>query len=348
MIDKLDWIQTRYLFVKCQAVEVELKEEKARGQLIEQDPTYFPKGPKSEALTIPITAVSKSRRPEPPSPKVGDKRSGFEAFQVDGHIVLSDDTEAEDLDILLSDVDVDDEVGFQARDTINAPTSLIAEEAPKVIIDSKMTDFMPGTIDHSTLPLFDPPAYATIQGTRTLQRQLQETLKTQATTPIHELGWYIDPELITNMYQWIIELHTFDSALPISKDLKSRKLKSIIVEFRFGSNFPFSPPFVRIIRPRFLPLMQGGGGHVTAGGAMCMQLLTNDGWSSVNNMESVLLQIKLAIESTEPKPARLEAGPVRDYGIGEAAEAFMRACRTHGWKIPEDFASLSTVVGSQK
>ena len=81
---------------------------------------------------------------------------------------------------------------------------------------------------------------------------------------------------------------------------------------------------------------------------MCMQLLTNDGWSSVNNMESVLLQVKLAIESTEPKPARLEAGPVRDYGIGEAVDAFRRACMTHGWKVPEDFAALAVAGGAGK
>ena len=33
-----------------------------------------------------------------------------------------------------------------------------------------------------------------------------------------------------------------------------------------------SPPFVRVIRPRFLGFQQGGGGHVTIGGALCMQV----------------------------------------------------------------------------
>ncbi|KAJ7474937.1 hypothetical protein FB451DRAFT_1247033 [Mycena latifolia] len=29
--------------------------------------------------------------------------------------------------------------------------------------------------------------------------------------------------------------------------------------------YPIGPPFFRIITPRFLPFIQGGGGHVTGG-----------------------------------------------------------------------------------
>ena len=36
------------------------------------------------------------------------------------------------------------------------------------------------------------------------------------------------------------------------------------------------------------------------------------------------------MSSTDPKPARLEGGGVRDYSVGEAVEAFVRACHTHG------------------
>ena len=64
-----------------------------------------------------------------------------------------------------------------------------------------------------------------------------------------------------------------------------------------------------------------------------MELLTNNGWSAVSNIESVLLQVRLAMSSTDPRPARLEAGPVRDYGVGEAIEAFRRACVAHGVSI---------------
>lgn len=65
-----------------------------------------------------------------------------------------------------------------------------------------------------------------------------------------------------------------------------------------------------------------------------MELLTNNGWSAVSNIESVLLQVRLAMSSTDPKPARLEQGPVRDYSVGEAVEAFTRACMMHGVSLP--------------
>jgi ubiquitin-conjugating enzyme E2 Q len=52
-------------------------------------------------------------------------------------------------------------------------------------------------------------------------------------------------------------------------------------------------------------------------------------------MESVLLQIRLAMSSTDPRPAQLEHGMSRDYGIGEAIDAYVRACRVHNWTVPD-------------
>jgi ubiquitin-conjugating enzyme E2 Q len=202
-----------------------------------------------------------------------------------------------------------------------------------------MTDFQQGTLDQSQLPMLEAPSYATSSATKTLNRALQEVLAVQRKTPMHELGWYINEELIDNVYQWIVELHSFEANLPLAKDMKQAGMTSIVLEIRFGKDFPFSPPFVRIIRPRFLPFMAGGGGHVTAGGAICMELLTNSGWSSVSSLESVLLQVRLAISSTEPRPARLDPTASRkvDYGTGEAIDAYLRACAQHGWQVPPGF-----------
>lgn len=231
-----------------------------------------------------------------------------------------------------------------------------------------LTYFEAGALHEKTLPLLKPPRYATTIATQTLQRELQTILKIQNSHPLSELGWYIDPELISNVYQWIVELHSFDRKLPLAEDMAKKGINSVVLEIRFGAEYPMSPPFIRVIRPRFMSFARGGGGHVTAGGAMCMevscyttllhipkrqqlgsrltrgahQLLTNTGWSAVASIESVLLQVRMAICSTEPWPARLDPGVSMDYAVGEAIEAYIRACRAHGWEVPKDIRDIET------
>ncbi|KAI4141553.1 MAG: hypothetical protein L6R39_005281 [Caloplaca ligustica] len=349
VVAQLDWIQTRYLFVRINT-SIRFDEDVKPNEVCLQDPEYTPVGADGQKIVIPITAVSKSRRPVSKTVPRSDKRIKLgKGSQADDAILLSDDTDVEDLQILISEDDEEQ-----------------AEQGVAKLSEEPMTDFIPGTLDYHSLPLLEPPTYATSAGTRALQRELNGTLKTQDSRPAHELGWYINRETINNMYQWIVELHSFEPQLPLSRDLKAKGLTSVVLEVRFGKDYPMTPPFVRIIQPRFLSFMAGGGGHVTAGGALCMELLTNSGWSAVSNMESVLLQVRLALSSTDPKPARLEQGPVRDYGVGEAIEAYIRACHTHGvnlesiriptltlltsyqWQIPPDFRSSYTPQKSNK
>lgn len=328
VVSQLDWIQSRYLFVKCSLQSTDM-EDKHPTKVYEQDPTWTPTGASGVRIAIPITVVSKSRRPASKTDKTGNLKARIGASEDDA-ILLSDDTDVEDLAILLSDDD-------------NKPTKKdqSATKKGKNLKSSELshTDFRPGVLDHSTLPILAPPAYATPAATRSLQRELNNTLQIQETHPAHELGWYLNPNLVENVYQWIVELHSFDADLPLAQDLKRRKLVSVVLELRFGKDYPISPPFVRVVRPRFLSFQAGGGGHVTAGGALCMQLLTNSGWSAVSNIESVLLQVRLAISSTDPKPARLDPYNQRDYGVGEAIEAFVRACHTHGVSLPIAFSN---------
>ena len=332
VVAQLDWIQTRYLFVKCNASSQTMLAEKVPTEIFKQDPVYTPTGVDGGKVVIPITAVSKSRRPsEAAGTQNGHKKIKLANSDPGQETLLSDDTDSEDVEMFFSD---DDDLSPSALITTTTGKGKALTDSPmKKVSEAPQTDFVPGTLDHSTLPLIQPPTYATTSASKTLQRELTASLKIQNTLPSHELGWYVNPELISNVYQWIVELHSFEQHLPLAEDMKARNLKSVVLEIRFGKDYPISPPFVRVIRPRFRTYMAGGGGHVTAGGALCMELLTNSGWSAVNNIESVLLQVRLAISSTDPRPARLEAGAVRDYGVGEAVEAFVRACNHHGVRL---------------
>lgn len=87
-------------------------------------------------------------------------------------------------------------------------------------------------------------------------------------------------------------LFGFDEKCPIGKDLAELKKKSgvghVTLEMRFSKDYPHVPPFVRVLKPRFAFRT----GHVTIGGSICMELLTKSGWSSINDIESIIIQIR--------------------------------------------------------
>ncbi|KAI9696035.1 MAG: hypothetical protein M1836_005866 [Candelina mexicana] len=350
VVAQLDWIQSRYLFVRCNLGEKNPIEDSMPTEIYNQDPSYTPTGERAK-IVIPITAVSKARRTCGRALKKDNKKlrlSEIDEFNRIDDDAASIETDAEDLEIFFEDhEEIPPPPPPKSEPVKDKGKGKAMMDVAKNIFKTKpsdskspaqpLTNFVPGTLDQTTLPLLEAPSYATPSASKTLQRELKTILKIQEKQPIHELGWYINPELISNVYQWIIELHSFESHLPLANDMKSKNIKSVVLELRFGKDYPMSPPFVRVIRPRFLSFMAGGGGHVTAGGALCMELLTNSGWSAVNSIESILLQVRLAISSTDPKPARLEPGAIADYYVGEAVDAYVRACRTHGWEVPKDF-----------
>lgn len=356
VVQHLDWIQTRYLFVRYhKGVECRLPNVQKSDYLPfhSQDPRYPVIGSNGKHVTIPLSAVSSQRRqlscksalassPKKSSQirKVPAKTCTSSKSTTDngGFIGHDDDrasisTATTDLNLLLSDLETQDGT---TQTTIETSSDENVQTATSLVQSAPETDFVSGTLKADCLPLIAPPQYATTMATKSLQQHLQATLRTQKKEALAELGWSVDPNLISTVYQWIVEMHSFDSALPLAHDLKAAKLNSIVLELRFPTEFPMNPPFVRIIRPRFLEFAAGGGGHVTAGGAMCIELLTTSGWSPVTSIESVLLQVRLALSTTEPRPARLARGTRRDYGIGEAVAAFRRACLSHGWQVPSD------------
>ncbi|RAL04469.1 putative ubiquitin conjugating enzyme [Aspergillus ibericus CBS 121593] len=332
VVAQLDWIQPRYLFISGKHLASQGIRTFKPSKVYSQDPHHACLGTNNSPVSIPISALSSrhNRADTPASTHVRKKRKVSMGGPAPGGSDPSDDcasvaTLIDDLRLLESDLEDD------------------ACEPDCVIVERKarsdpvpQTDFRPGTLQTGSLQLLGLPSYATTTATQSLQRHLQAILKVQDREPLHELGWYVDGTLISTVYQWIVEFHSFDPSLPLAQDLKHNKLTSIVMEIRFPPQFPMSPPFIRVIRPHFTPFMQHGGGHVTAGGAMCMELLTSSGWLPTISMESVLLQVRLALCSTDPYPARLQNGS-GNYPFSESVSAYRRACQTHGWKVPDDF-----------
>ncbi|KAI1311785.1 hypothetical protein F5Y03DRAFT_382044 [Xylaria venustula] len=321
VLDVLHWIQCRYLFVRPK-FNPEIQTGKKRTMRkkddeFEQDPLHTVTGPKNKKLCVPKIAIPSAQRWQPCG-------SSDEASNDD-----TDDEDDEDVEFFTPEVDI-------GNRTTEFKPRIKNDSRPTLNNQDLQTDFRPGKLDFSQLPQLPPPSYATRAAQQVLQRELQKLEKIQSQSPLHQLGWYIDFDKIDNMFQWIVELHSFDPSLPLAQDMKVAGITSIVVEIRFLRGFPLTPPFVRVIKPYFLPFSRGGGGHVTAGGAMCMELLTNTGWSPANSMESVLLQVRLAMCDLDPRPARLESlhTSASQYSYVAAVDAAVRAFKQHGWEIP--------------
>ena len=136
-----------------------------------------------------------------------------------------------------------------------------------------------------------------------------------------------------NIYEWHVKILKVDPDSLLSADLKSLKEKNgldhLLVSFIFKDNFPFSPPFVRVIHP----VLHGGTGFVTRAGAVCMELLTPQGWSAGYSIEAIILQLTVTLVQGE---ARIDFDAVAKdtYTLAGAEFSYKRLVQIHsaiGW-----------------
>lgn len=307
VVQQLDWIQCRYLFVQTGSTFISPSSglptllansslpatttnvatttdlvtttdpatvaSLSVSDIYPQDPSCLVKGPGDHPLQIPRKALPSSRglRGQPTKLTRASPKRAFDDNE------NGDDTDEEymkDLDALFSDDEASlpslkrfqplvepGESRNSSVDTIGARrlTTRRPLTPPKLPVVSLKTDFRPGTLDFNSIPRLALPEWANANTSRRLAAEIHRMQKVQADTPIHDLGWYIDFDKIENMFQWIVELHTFDPELPLARDMKKCGVTSIVLELRFGRDYPMSPPFVRVIRPQFLPFLSGGG-----------------------------------------------------------------------------------------
>lgn len=138
-----------------------------------------------------------------------------------------------------------------------------------------------------------------------------------------------------NLFIWNVKMRfplDSDSKLQEKLNEYSKKYNTdncVNFEISMPSDYPFSPPFVRVITPRFAFRT----GHVTVGGSVCMEFLTKSnehGWSPSIDMENTLVSIQTQILLGNPE---LDTTNRQVYSMREAEEAFTRVAQFHGWKI---------------
>ena len=129
-----------------------------------------------------------------------------------------------------------------------------------------------------------------------------------------------------NLAIWDVKLNGFANGSRMEHDLvKYGYTEGIHIEVRFPEDFPNHPPFIRIVFPRF-EIMTG---HVTSGGSICMEVLTNQGWRPTYYLENLLVDIQhMILDGNGGLDSRMHAV---SYTIEEARRAFDRMSATHGW-----------------
>ncbi|XP_065836245.1 ubiquitin-conjugating enzyme E2 Q2-like [Oscarella lobularis] len=169
-----------------------------------------------------------------------------------------------------------------------------------------------------------------VQATDRLMKELRDLYRSQS----YRSGHYT-VELVNDcLYEWNIKLKRVDPDSPLGHDLTKLQAKEgkdfILMNMTFKDSFPFTPPFVRVVCPVI------SGGYVLSGGAICMELLTPQGWSSAYSLEAVIMQISATLVKGK---ARIQFGTSSTvaYSLHRAQHAFKSLVQIHeknGWYTP--------------
>lgn len=126
-----------------------------------------------------------------------------------------------------------------------------------------------------------------------------------------------------NIWRFHISKNNFIESKNLFSDFEKYNIDYVDIEVLLPERYPFDPPFIRIVSPRFEFL----SGHITRGGSICMELLTKQGWTSSISIDKVLLMIKQNIMDGN---ARVDSNMIgKIYGYHEAVEAYDRMLRNH-------------------
>lgn len=220
-----------------------------------------------------------------------------------------DEDDDEDDDASEYEYEDDDDMGFSGF-LVSAPTAPARIEQDPKPAPSKWKDPTPEAVGMSLRAQSEPSG-----GKRRLAQDLFKIMNQDT----EEAGFSLAPKSEDSMDVWTIKLFQFDEESNLCKDMHVLKIDHIELEMKFPDQYPFEPPFVRVVRPRFK--RQTG---FVMNGALCMELLTKEGWNPINDIESVIVSIRSLLVvgdgrlaaaselSTELYESLLETGKAED------------------------------------
>ncbi len=131
----------------------------------------------------------------------------------------------------------------------------------------------------------------------------------------------VNPE---HPYLWKIFINKFNDDSPIAIDMKKLNIKEIELELKFCNDYPFSPPFLRVVKPIFIALT----GHVTSHGAICNEILSSKGWRPTCSIE-MLIQLIICEFGEDGRIDMINYN--NNYDCEESKKSFNQMIVAQGW-----------------
>lgn len=135
-----------------------------------------------------------------------------------------------------------------------------------------------------------------------------------------------------NLYEWWVKMKRVDPESALATDLRQlerdHKQDHLLFHFIFKDSFPFEPPFVHLVSPVV------SNGFVLGGGALCMEILTKQGWTSAYSIENLIMQIAATLVKGK---ARIVFEQKNSYSLVKAQQSFKSLVQIHaksGWYTP--------------
>ena len=255
--------------------------------------------------------------------------------------------------------------GRPARQWAPAPEEPAAAADPRVSLDETKEQPEAATVAAGPAAV-QPPKWLRAQGVRRIMGEFRAVSEALASSP-SSMGALRSVWLPSDndVNVWRMELSGFDADVPAGVQLNAdldlladltagTHGAHIIMEAVFPTNYPAAPFFLRVVSPRMVMYT----GHVTAGGSICIEALTNSGtpgaWQSSFTFEGIVNTVVQNMLHTEVVDIRTASGPggktgplrvnlgrpfeyggpAMEYSPEAAAAAFQRGMvhhAKHGW-----------------
>eukprot|EP00435_Cladocopium_sp_Y103_P068811 s9_g32.t1 len=167
----------------------------------------------------------------------------------------------------------------QVTDILRLDMAELEEVVPEALPESGLAE---GAFEVAGAEALPPSASRRLSlELRTSQRRGEE-LRAE-----HQLELSLAEEGDLRLWRMLLYTEGFGSST-LGHELRRWKVEAVELELWIPQSFPQAPPVVRVMRPRFQP----GSFWVQEHGALCMEVLSHNGWSPALSLAQLGVQIK--------------------------------------------------------